>query len=172
MKIIFSQMPLCLAVGVTSVNKIMKKVLKRLRKMPETRSLEKGMISQSFLDWVELEDFMIINTRNKYYTAKGKYDPPHISSTPSMSSQSTDTQVVRVPENQGMPSPLPYCKYNILNQLDNSKDDATLLDMVFIPKQQNHLKNFMEGKVSTIANLFEESKVEDSNVNKIGVNKF
>jgi hypothetical protein len=30
----------------------------------------------------------------------------------------------------------------------------------------------MEGKVSTIANLFEESKEEDSTVNKIGVNKF
>jgi hypothetical protein len=30
----------------------------------------------------------------------------------------------------------------------------------------------MEGKISTIANLFEESKEEDSTVNKIGVNNF
>ena len=30
----------------------------------------------------------------------------------------------------------------------------------------------MEGKVSTIANLFEESKEEDSTENKIGVNNF
>jgi hypothetical protein len=44
--------------------------------------------------------------------------------------------------------------------------------MVVIPKQQKHLKNFMEGKVSTIANLFEESKEEDSTINKIGVNNF
>jgi hypothetical protein len=73
---------------------------------------------------------------------------------------------------QGMPSPLPSYKYNILNQLANIKVDATLLDMVVVPKEQNHLKNFMEGKVSTIANLFEESKEEDSNVNKIGVNNF
>jgi hypothetical protein len=44
--------------------------------------------------------------------------------------------------------------------------------MVFIPEQQKHLKNFMEGKNSTIANLFEESEEEDSTVNKIGVNNF
>jgi hypothetical protein len=30
----------------------------------------------------------------------------------------------------------------------------------------------MEGKISTIANLFEESKDEDSTVNKTGVNNF
>jgi hypothetical protein len=73
-------------------------------------------------------------------------------------------------KNQGMPFPLPPSKYNILNQLANIKVDATLLDMVVIPEQKKHLKNFMEGKVSTIANHFEESKEEDSNVNKIGVN--
>jgi hypothetical protein len=38
--------------------------------------------------------------------------------------------------------------------------------------KKNHLKNYMEGKDSTIANLFEEAKEEDSNVNKIGVNNF
>jgi hypothetical protein len=39
--------------------------------------------------------------------------------------------------------------------LGNIKADATLLDMVSVPEQQKHLKNFIEGKVSTIANLFE-----------------
>jgi hypothetical protein len=43
-KIPFSQRPLCLAAGVTFVNKIMKKVPMKLRKMPEIRSLEKGQI--------------------------------------------------------------------------------------------------------------------------------
>jgi hypothetical protein len=69
-------------------------------------------------------------------------------------------------------SPLPSSKYNTLNQLANTKANATLLYMVVIPEQQNHLKDFMEGKISTIANLFEESKEEDSIVNKIGVNNF
>jgi hypothetical protein len=113
------------------------------------------------LDWVKPEDVMIINTMNKSYTAKGKYDLPRASSSPRSSSQRNDTQTVRVLENQGMNSPLPSSKYNILNQLDNIKADATLLDMVAIPEQQKHLKNFMEGKFSTIANLFEESKKED-----------
>jgi hypothetical protein len=56
--------------------------------------------------------------------------------------------------------------------LVNIKDDATLFDIVVIPEQQNHLKNFMKGKISTIANLFEDSKEEDSTINKIGVNNF
>ena len=101
---------------------------------------------------------MVINTRNKYYTSKGKYDLPRTSSTPSSSSQSVDTQDVRTSDDQGVSSPLPSSKYNILNQLANIKVDAILLDMVFIPEQQKHLKNSMEGKTSTIANLFEESK--------------
>ena len=42
------------------------------------------------LDWEELEDVMIINTRNKSYAPKGKYDPPHASSTPTSSSQGTN----------------------------------------------------------------------------------
>jgi hypothetical protein len=75
-------------------------------------------------------------------------------------------------DNQGVSSPLPSSKYNILNQLVNIKFDATLLDMVVVPEQQNHLKKFMEGKICTIANLFEESKEEDSTVNKKCVNNF
>jgi hypothetical protein len=37
----------------------------------------------TILDLVELKDVMVINTRNKYYTAKEKYDLPHTSPTPS-----------------------------------------------------------------------------------------
>jgi hypothetical protein len=37
------------------------------------------------LDWAELKDVMIINTRNKSYASKGKYDPPRTSSSPSSS---------------------------------------------------------------------------------------
>jgi hypothetical protein len=44
--------------------------------------------------------------------------------------------------------------------------------MVVIPEQQKHLKNFMEGKYSTVANLSEEVDEEDSTVNKVGVHNF
>jgi hypothetical protein len=47
------------------------------------------------LDWAESEDVMVINARNKSYTAKGKFDIPCTSSAPSSSSQSTNTQAVR-----------------------------------------------------------------------------
>jgi hypothetical protein len=44
--------------------------------------------------------------------------------------------------------------------------------MVVIPKQQRHLKQFMEGKVSVVANLSEEVNEDDSFVNKVGVHNF
>jgi ribonuclease HI len=56
--------------------------------------------------------------------------------------------------------------------LANIKADATLLDMVVIPEQQMHLKQFMEGKSSVVANLSEEVDEEDSSVNKVGVHNF
>jgi hypothetical protein len=87
------------------------------------------------LDLPEPEDVMVVNTRNKSYTAKRKFDLPHTSSTPSSSSQNVDTQFVRTSSNQGVSPPLPYSKYNILNQLVNIKADATLLDMVIVPEQ-------------------------------------
>jgi hypothetical protein len=124
------------------------------------------------LDWAELEYVMIINTRKKSYAPKGKYDHPRTSSTPSSSSQGTNVQTVKILESQGISSPLPSSKYRILNQLTNIKVDATLLDMVYVPEQQKHLKNFMEGKYSTIANLFEEAKEDNPAINKIGVNNF
>jgi hypothetical protein len=101
------------------------------------------------LDFAEPEDVMIINTRNKYYTPKGKYDPPYSSSSPSSSSPTT---TIQVPDSQGTTSPLPSSKYNILNQLANIKEDSTLLDMVVVPEQQRHLKQFMEGKDFVVAN--------------------
>jgi hypothetical protein len=115
---------------------------------------------------------MVINTKNKDYTSKRKFDLPCTSFSPSSSSKSADTQTIRTSSNTGVSSPLPSYKYNILNQLENRKVDAILLDMVFIREQHKHLKEFMEGKIYTIANLFEESKEEDSIVNKIGVNNF
>jgi hypothetical protein len=92
------------------------------------------------LDFAEPEDVMIINTRNKSYASKGKYDPPRTSSSPSSSSPAATVQVTKTPDSQGTPSPLPSSKYNILNQLANIKADATLLDMVVVPEQQKHLK--------------------------------
>jgi hypothetical protein len=52
------------------------------------------------------------------------------------------------------------------------KEDATLLDMVVIPEQQRHLRQFMEGKSSIVANLSEEVNKEDSSINKVGVHNF
>jgi hypothetical protein len=124
------------------------------------------------LDFIELEDVMIINTRNKLYAPKGKFDPPRNSSSPSSSSLVATVQVPKVLESQGITPPLPSSKYNILNQLANIKAYATLLDMVVIPEQHKHLKQFMEGKASVVANLSEEANKENSSVNKIGVHNF
>jgi hypothetical protein len=125
-----------------------------------------------FLDFAKPDDVMIINTRNKSYAPKIKYDPPHTSSSPISSSPVATIQVPKAPDIQGTTSPLPSSKYNILNQLTNIKADATLLDMVVVPKQQKHLKNFLERKDSIVDNLSEEVYEEDSSVNKVGVHKF
>jgi hypothetical protein len=74
------------------------------------------------LDFAEPEDVMIINTRNKSYAPKGKYDPPRTSSSPSSSSPAAIVQVSKAPDSQGTTSPLPSSKYNILNQLANIKE--------------------------------------------------
>jgi hypothetical protein len=75
---------------------------------------------------------MIINTRNKSYASKGKYDPPRTSSSPSSCSPVASVQDTKTHDSQGVPSPLPSSKYNIFNQLANIKVDATLVDMVVI----------------------------------------
>jgi hypothetical protein len=98
---------------------------------------------------------MVINTRNKYYAPKGKFDPPCSSSSPSTSSTVVILQVPKVPESQGITSLLPSSKYNILNQLANIKAYATLLDMVVVPEQQMHLKEFMVEKYFVVSNLSE-----------------
>jgi hypothetical protein len=56
--------------------------------------------------------------------------------------------------------------------LANIKADATLLDMVVVPEQQMHLKQFMEGKSSVVSNVFEEVDKEDYFVNKLDVHNF
>jgi hypothetical protein len=115
---------------------------------------------------------MVINTSNKAYAPKGKFDPPRNSSIPSSSSPIATVHVPKVPDSQGTTYPLPSSKYNILNQLANIKVDATLLDMVVIPEQQMHLKQFMEGKDFVVDSLSEEVNEEDSSVNKVGVHNF
>ena len=87
------------------------------------------------LDFAEPVDVMIINTRNKAYAPKGKFDPPLNSSSPSSSSPTTIIQDYKVPDSQGTTSPILSSKHNILNQLANIKADATLLDMVVVPEQ-------------------------------------
>jgi hypothetical protein len=56
--------------------------------------------------------------------------------------------------------------------LANIKEDATLLDMVVVPEQEMHLKQFMEGKAFVVTNISEEVNEEDSSINKIGVHNF
>jgi hypothetical protein len=67
------------------------------------------------LDFTDIEDVMIINTRNKSYAPKGKYDPPCTSSSPSSSSPTDTVHVPKAPDIQGTTSPLPSSKHNILN---------------------------------------------------------
>jgi hypothetical protein len=115
---------------------------------------------------------MVVNTINKSYPSRNKIDPPRTTSAPSTSFQGTDSQAVKTPNSQGTNSFFPPSKYNILNQLANIKAYASVLDMVAISKQQQHLKIFMEGKISTVAKLTKNPEGDDSNVNKIGVHNF
>ena len=80
------------------------------------------------LYFLEPKDVMVINTRNKAYSPKGKFDPPQNDFIPSSSSPATTIQVPKIPKSQGITPPLPSSKYNILNHLANINVDATLLD--------------------------------------------
>ena len=62
------------------------------------------------LDFAEPEDVMIINTRNKSYALKGKYDPPCTSSSPISSSLATTVHVSKTSDSQGNTSPLTSSK--------------------------------------------------------------
>jgi hypothetical protein len=76
-------------------------------------------------------------------------------------------------QSQEVSTSLPPSKYNILKKLANIKEDASLLDMVIIPEQQQqHMKNYMERKTYTIDSLFEKHDEYDLHVNKLGVNNF
>jgi hypothetical protein len=50
------------------------------------------------LDFTETEDVMIINTRNKAYAPKGKFDPPCNSSRSSSSSPAATVKVPKAPD--------------------------------------------------------------------------
>jgi hypothetical protein len=67
------------------------------------------------LYFTEPEDVMIINTRNKSYAPKGKYDHPRTSSIPRSSSPVAIVQVSKAPDSQGTTSLLHSSKYKILN---------------------------------------------------------
>jgi hypothetical protein len=103
------------------------------------------------LDWAPQDDVMVVNTINKSYANKGKVDSSKTTFSPSTSTQNIGSQVAHPSTSHQVTTP--SSKYNILNQLENIKVDATLLDMVTVPEQQQHLRNFMEGKTSNIANL-------------------
>jgi hypothetical protein len=113
---------------------------------------------------------MMVDTRNKSYANKGKGGPPKTTFSPSSSSQQTNPQVTKGTQSQEVSTSSPSSsKYNILKQLATIKADASLLDMVTVPEQQRHLKEFMEGKTSTIASLSEESNEEELYINKVVV---
>jgi hypothetical protein len=48
------------------------------------------------LDWFEPEDVMVVNTKNKSYTGKRKFDLPRTSSSRSSSSPNVDTQLSKL----------------------------------------------------------------------------
>jgi hypothetical protein len=124
------------------------------------------------LVWAPEEDVMLVNTRNKSYTNKGKSNIPKNTFSPSSSSQNTNPQVVTTTESPETSMSFPPSKYKILNQQANIKVDASLLDMVTIPEQQQHSKNYMEGKTSPITSISEKLDGDESYVNRIGVNNF
>jgi hypothetical protein len=66
----------------------------------------------------------------------------------------------------------PSSNYNIINQLASIKVDASFLDMVTVSEQQQHLKNYMEGKNSLVASISEELGEDEPHANRIGVNNF
>jgi len=52
------------------------------------------------LEFADPKDVIVINTRNKSYAPKGKYDPPRTSSSQSSSSLAANVQVSKAPNNQ------------------------------------------------------------------------
>jgi hypothetical protein len=114
------------------------------------------------LDWAPEEGVMLVNTGNKSYANKGKGNIPKTTFAPSSSSQNTNPQVVTTTQSPMTSISFPPSKYKILNQLANIKTNAYLLDMVIAPEQQQHLKNYMEGKTSPITSISEKLDGEES----------
>jgi hypothetical protein len=100
---------------------------------------------------------MMVDKQNKYYQNNNKGGHSKTTFSPSKSSHKTDPQITRGTQSlEVIPTSSSSSKYNILKQLDNIKANSSSLDMVNVPKQQKHMKDFMEGEISTVASLTEE----------------
>jgi hypothetical protein len=115
---------------------------------------------------------MIVNTRNKLYTNKGKGGNPKTTFSPSSSSEHTSPQAFTTTQSQEVSTSLPPSKYNILKEIANIKANVSLLDMVTVSEQQHNLKNYMECKNSSITSLPEKHDGDGLHLNKLGVNYF
>jgi hypothetical protein len=91
LKIIFSLNLSCLGVGVTFARNTTRKPREVKKSSIDNIFGKRPETTIVFLDFVEPEDVMIINTRNKSYAPKGKYDPPRNSSSLSSSSPAAIT---------------------------------------------------------------------------------
>jgi hypothetical protein len=122
------------------------------------------------LYWDHEEDVMMVDTQNKSYQNKNKGGPPKTTFSPSTSSHQTNPQITRGTQSpEVISTSYSSSKYNILKQLATIKANASLLDMVTVPEQQKHLKDFMEGKASIVSSLTEEQNEEEMYINKLGV---
>jgi hypothetical protein len=83
------------------------------------------------LDWALEDDVMVVNTKNKSYSNKGKDNSSKNTFSPRTSTQNIDSQATHPSTSQQVTAP--SSKYNILNHLESIKSDATLLDMVIVP---------------------------------------
>jgi hypothetical protein len=114
---------------------------------------------------------MMVDTRNKSYANKGKGGNPKTTFAPSSSSQQTNPQVTKGTQSQEVSTSSPSSsKYNILKQLATIKARCIFIGHGCHPRTTKHLKEFMEGKTSTIASVSEESNEEELYINKVVVN--
>jgi len=128
------------------------------------------------LYWAPKYDIMMVDTINKSYKNTNKGGLQKTIFSPSSSYHQTDSQNVSKPGSQTAKvieqpkvNPNPYFssfpKYNILKQMDNVKEDASLLDVVIVLEQKKHPKTF------TISSLIENEYEEELHVNKLVVHK-
>jgi hypothetical protein len=102
LKIIFILKISFLQVGVNFARNTMEKSRVRLIRVPKIRSLGNRELESIIvvLDLVDPKDVMFINSINKSYAPKGKFDPPCSSSRPSTSSPTTSVQGPKVPDSK------------------------------------------------------------------------